>query len=114
VHTPTEDKIDDTKDKFKEELEFLLGQLPKYHMKILLQDSNAKVGRKYIFKSTIGNDSLPDNYNGVRLIKFATSKNLIVKTTLIPDHKTLKYTWTSTDWNMHNQIGHILIDKRQH
>jgi hypothetical protein len=33
-------------------------KLPKYHMKILLGDSNAKVGRENIFKLTIGNESL--------------------------------------------------------
>jgi hypothetical protein len=36
VHAPTEDKCDDTKDSFYEELEGVCDQLPKYHMKILL------------------------------------------------------------------------------
>jgi len=31
---------------------------PKYHMKILFGDFNAKVGRENIFKPTTGNDSL--------------------------------------------------------
>jgi hypothetical protein len=31
---------------------------PKYHMRILLGDFNAKVGREDIFKPTIGNESL--------------------------------------------------------
>jgi hypothetical protein len=50
--------------------------LPKYHTKILLGDFNAKVGREYIFKPTIGNESLhkDSNDNGVRLVNFATSK----------------------------------------
>jgi hypothetical protein len=39
-------------------------------MKILLGDFNAKVGRKDIFKPTIGNESLHEisNDNGVRLV----------------------------------------------
>jgi hypothetical protein len=35
-----------------------IDKLPKYHMRILLGDFNAKVGREDIFKPTIGNDSL--------------------------------------------------------
>jgi hypothetical protein len=49
-------------------------------MKILLGDFIAKVGRKDIFKPTVGNESLHQvsNDNGVRIVKFATSKNLVV------------------------------------
>jgi hypothetical protein len=36
VHAPTEDKIDDVKDSFYEELERISDKFPKYHMKILL------------------------------------------------------------------------------
>ena len=50
-------------------------------MKILLGDFNARVGRENIFKPTIGNESLhqDSNDNGVRIVNFATSKNLVVK-----------------------------------
>jgi exonuclease III len=52
VHAPTEDKMDDIKDMFYEELEQVFHKFPKYHMKILLGDFNAKVGREDIFKPT--------------------------------------------------------------
>jgi hypothetical protein len=55
VHVPTEDKTDDVKDSFYEDLECVVGKFPKYHMKILLGDFNAKVGKEDIFKPTIGN-----------------------------------------------------------
>jgi exonuclease III len=48
VHATTEDKTD-VKDSFYEELERVFDKFPKYHMKILLGDFNAKVGRKDIF-----------------------------------------------------------------
>jgi hypothetical protein len=48
VHAPTEDKIDDVKDSFYEEIECVFDKFPKYHMNILL-DFNAKVGREDIF-----------------------------------------------------------------
>ena len=67
---------DDSKDSFYEELEQVFDHFPLYHMKILLGDFNAKVGREKIFKSTIGNESLhqDSNDNGVRIVNFATSK----------------------------------------
>jgi exonuclease III len=51
VHASLEDKIDDIKNRFYEKLEQVFGKLPKYHMKILLGDFNAKVGREDIFPS---------------------------------------------------------------
>jgi hypothetical protein len=57
LHAPTEDKIDDVKSSFCEELEHVFDEFPKYHMKILLGDFNAKVCREVIFKPTIGNKS---------------------------------------------------------
>jgi hypothetical protein len=84
-------------------------------MKILLADFNAKVGREDIFKQTIGNESLQEisNVNGVRLVNFATSKNLRVKSTMFPHCNIYKYTWTSPDRKTHNQIDHILIEGKE-
>jgi len=50
-------------------------------MKIPLEDFNEKVGRKNIFKPTVENESLlqDSNDNGVRIVKFATTKNLVVR-----------------------------------
>jgi hypothetical protein len=45
VYAPTEDKTDDVKDSFYEELERVFYKFLKYHMKILFGYFNAKVGR---------------------------------------------------------------------
>jgi hypothetical protein len=75
VHAPTEDKSDDTKDSYYEELERVLDQF-----------SNTKVGRDDIFKPTTGNESLHENSddNGIRVINFATVRNLMAKGTKVP------------------------------
>ena len=52
--------------------------------------------------------------NGVRIVNFATSKNLVLKSTMFLHQDIHKYTWTSPDGKTHNQIGHILIDRRWH
>ena len=55
-------------------------------MKILLGDYNAKLGRENVFKPTIGNESLhqESSDSGVRIVNFATSKNLVVKSMTFP------------------------------
>jgi hypothetical protein len=48
VHAPTEGKTNDVKDSLCEEVERMFDKFPIYHMKILLGDFNAKVGREDI------------------------------------------------------------------
>jgi hypothetical protein len=86
VHAPTENKIDDMKDRFHEELEHVFDKFPKCHTHILLRDINVIIGMEDIFKPTIGNASLHkiSNDNGVRVVNFATSKSLTVKITMFP------------------------------
>jgi hypothetical protein len=94
VYAPCEDKGNDTKGSFYEELGRVFCQISRYDMKILLGDFNPKVGRENIFKTTIGNESLHEisNENGVSVVNFATSKNLVVKSTIFPHCKILEYT----------------------
>jgi len=75
-----------------------------------------KVRRENIFKPTNGNESLhqDSNDNGVRIVNFATFKNLVVKSMIFPHRNFHKYTWTSPDGQTHNQIDHVLIDRRWH
>jgi endonuclease/exonuclease/phosphatase family metal-dependent hydrolase len=85
------------------------------HMKILLGDFNVKVGGENIFKPTIRKESLHEicNDNGFRLVNFPTSKNLGVKSTMLPHSNIHKYTWMSPDGKTHNRIDHILVDRRR-
>ena len=48
----------------------------------------------------------------VRLVNFDTSKNLVAKSTMFPHWNIHKYSWTSPDGKTHNQIDHVLIDRR--
>jgi hypothetical protein len=79
VHVPREEKSD-------EESEHGFYHFPKYHFKILLGNFNAKMGREDVIEQAIGNESLhqDSNDNGDRIINFATSKNLVLKSTLFP------------------------------
>jgi hypothetical protein len=71
------------------------------------------VERENNFKPTIGNVSLhqDSNDNGLRIVNFVTSKNLVLKSTLFPHRKIYKYTWTSPDGKTHNQTIRYEIHK---
>jgi endonuclease/exonuclease/phosphatase family metal-dependent hydrolase len=73
---------------------------PRRYRKILLGDLNAKFGSGDIFKTIIGNESLHKAINDkeIRVVNFATSKNLIVESTF--PHR-----------NVHKD--HALTDKRR-
>ena len=106
MHASSEEKSDDSKNSFYEQLEQIFYPFPKYHMKILLGDFNAEVGRENIFKLRIGNGILHQDSNdsGVRLVNFATTKDLVVKSMMFLHQGIHKYTWTSPDGKTHNQI----------
>jgi hypothetical protein len=89
----------------------VLDKFPKYYTKILLGDFNAKLGTEYNFKPTVENESLHkiNCGNGVRVVNFTTSKNLLVKGTIGQHRNIHKYTWMSPDWKTHNQIDPVLI-----
>jgi hypothetical protein len=111
-----EDKSNDVKDRFYEELGHVFDQFPRYDIKILLGDFNAKVDGENIFTPTIGNESLHEisNDNGVRGVNFAIYKNLVVKRTMFPHPNIHKYTWISPEGKTHKHIDHVLIDRRWH
>jgi hypothetical protein len=94
LHATFVNTSDDILDSFYEELGRVFDQFPRYDMKTLLGDFNAKVGREDIFKSTIGNESSHEisNDNGVRVVNFATSKNLVVISTMLPHRSNHKHT----------------------
>ena len=74
------------------------------------------MGRENILKTTIGNESLhqDSNDNSARIMCFATSKNLFVKSTMFPRRNIHMCTWLSPDGQIHKQIYYIWIDRRWH
>jgi hypothetical protein len=116
VYAPTGNKDVDIKDSFYEELEQVFDQFSRYHTKILLEDFNAKVGREDVFYPVIGKECLYEAIynNGVIVVNFANSKNLILKSKTFPHRDVRKHIWTSHDGVTYNQLDQVPIDKRQH
>ena len=46
MNVPSEEKRDDSKDRFYEELEQVFEHFPKYHIKIISRDFNEKLSEK--------------------------------------------------------------------
>ena len=114
VHGPTEEKDDDEKDNFYEDLDQICEECSKRDVKIIIGDLNAKIGQEEIYRPIIGKYSLHilSNDNGIRLINFACSKNMVVASTLF-NHKDIhKMTWRPPEGQTHNQIDHLLIHAR--
>jgi len=86
VYATSEEKSDDSKDCFYEELEQVLDHFPKYHMKILLGDLNAEVRGTEYFQTNKWDESLHQESNDydAGIVNFATSKYLYVKSMTFP------------------------------
>jgi hypothetical protein len=58
VHAPTEDKTEDVKGSFYEELENIFNKFSKYHINIIVGVFSSKVGREDLLQITIGSEIL--------------------------------------------------------
>jgi hypothetical protein len=99
VLAPVQDKINDIKDNFYEEVERVFDKFPKYHVKILFGDFNAKAGRKDICSQQLGVKVYTKLVMMMELVlvNFATSKNLTVRSIMFPIHNIHKFTLTFPD-----------------
>jgi len=113
-HAPTEEKTQEEKDEFCDNLEHTLNKIPRSRIRIVLGDFNAKLGKENIFRSTVGIHSLHDvtSENGLGLIDFANGGGLIVKSTVFPHKDIYKGTWKAPNCRYVSQIDHVLINTR--
>lgn len=114
AHAPTEEKNDDVKDAFYDDLETLLNSCPRHDIKIILGDLNAKIGKEAEFQSISGKHSLhhESNENGLRVISFAAAHDMVVASTRFPHKDIHKHTWRTPDGKTYNQIDHVLVNSR--
>ncbi|KAE9522281.1 hypothetical protein AGLY_017324 [Aphis glycines] len=114
VHASTEVSTNNDKDAFYEDLDRIYDKTPGNVIKIILGDLNAMCGKESQFQPTIGKESMHNisNDNGLRIISFASSKNMVISSTTFPHKKIHKGIWRSPDGKTINQIDHVLIQRR--
>lgn len=113
-YAPTEDKSEEVKNAFYDELDRVCDELPSGKPTIFIGDFNAKVGREKVYRPTIGMNSLhsESNENGNKLISFAAARNMVISSTMFPLKNIHKQTWISPCGRIRNQIDHIVVDRR--
>ena len=111
VHAPTNDKTKEIKEEFYNLVEQNINQIARLDIQIILGDFNAKVGKESIYKPTTGNESSHNETNnkGRKMIQFAISKGLSLRSTRFPHKDIHKETWYSADGSTVNQTDHVLI-----
>jgi len=109
----TEEKTQE-EDKFYDNSEHTINEIPQSRIRIVLGDLNAKLGKEKILRSTIGNHSLHNvtSKNGLRLIDFASGGGLVVKSTIFPHKNIYKGTRKAPNDRYLSQIDYVLINTR--
>jgi hypothetical protein len=114
AHAPTEEKKVEYKETC-EKLDQIYHRAPAHDTKTIIGDLNAKIGQEEMFRPTIGEWSLHDisNDNGLRAIDFATSNNIIIKSTYIFHIKIYKRQRGDLQVGLpKSQIDRVMIDGR--
>ena len=114
VHAQTGEKDEIQKDTFYEDVERTYMKAPRYDIKVVMGDFDAKVGKEPGLMPNVGKCSLHEetNNNGWRIIDFAIAKNMAISSMLFQHKRIHKETWRSPDESASNQIDHVMIDSR--
>ncbi|XP_023311624.1 craniofacial development protein 2-like [Anoplophora glabripennis] len=113
IHAPTEEADLESKEAFYEKLQKEYDEIPRYDLKIVLGDANAKIGKEEIYKQAIGKHSKHDKTsdNGQMLVDFAMEKNMRIKSTCFKKKEIHKGTWRAPNGDYTNQIDHVLVER---
>lgn len=114
VYAPTEDKDDETKEKFYGQLSNVLAKTGKSDIQLVMGDFNAKVGKENEgIENVMGKFGTGErNNNGDMLVEFCGCFDLMIGGTMFQHKKCHKVTWVSPDNKTQNQIDHICINKQ--
>jgi len=115
IHAPKEDKEEEIKEQFYEELQRIQDRVPKHDITIIMGDMNAKLGKEEVFSQVIGRHSLHNstNENGEMVVYHAINNDMFVISTNFQHKKIHIGTWTSPDHQTVNQIDHVMVSKRK-
>jgi hypothetical protein len=111
VHAPTEEKTEEEKDKFYDDLQRTFERVPKHDV-LILGDLNVKIGKEKAYENVTGKHTLHQisNQNGELVCNFAIENNLTVMSTQFQHKRIHKGTSTSPNFTTVNQIDYVPIN----
>ena len=115
AYAPTEDKTEEIKEQFYDDLQYMVDKVPKSVLIIILGDVNAKLGKESAYRKITGKYTLHEETNryGELLCDFAAANNMIVRSTQFQHEQIHKGTWRSPDHNSINQNDHVLVNRNK-
>ena len=115
IYAPTEDKEDEIKQQFYEELQRTQDRVPKHHITIIMGDMNAKLGKEKLFSQVIGRHTVHNisTENGEMVANYAISNGMFLISTNFQHKKIYIGTWISPDHQTINQIDHVTVSKEK-
>jgi len=115
IHAPTEEKDEETKERFYAELQQTQEKVPKHDLLITLCYYNAEIGRERAYQKVIRNHTLHDitNRNGELVCEYAIANDMVVASTFFQHKNIHKGTWKSPDTLTLNQIDHVVVNNNK-
>ena len=113
-YAPTNDKSDEVKDEFYNQLHSILSRLRDQDINILMGDFNAKTGSDNTgYDEVMGRHGLGEmNENGERFADACALNNMVIGGSVFPHKRIHKATWVSPGLITENQIDHVCIAKK--
>ena len=113
-YAPTNDKSEEVKDEFYNQLQGILNRLRDQDVNILMGDFNAKIGLDNTgYDEVMGRHGLGEmNENGERFADVCALNNMVIGGSVFPHKRIHKATWVSPDLITENQIDHVCITKK--
>ncbi|XP_056642820.1 craniofacial development protein 2-like [Diorhabda sublineata] len=116
IYAPTSDHSDEEVEDFYADLENLTRNLKKHEIDIVMDDFNAKVGKRSV-PGVAGDFGLGQRKErGDRLIEYCQEHDLIITNTIFKLHPRRLYTWTAPGDRegqvIRNQLDYILTNRR--
>ena len=113
-YAPTNDKSEEVKDEFYNQLQGILSRLSDQDVNILMGDFNAKIGADNTgYDEVMGRHGLGEmNENGERFADACALNNMVIGGSVFPHKRIHKATWVSPDLITENQIDHVCIAKK--
>ena len=112
-YAPTNDKTDETKDEFYNQLLDIMSNLGDKNINLIMGDFNAKIGSdNQGYENVMGVHGLGVmNDNGERFVNACAINNIVIVGSVFTHKRIHKATWVSPDQVTENQIDHIGINK---